>query len=74
MSDIKTGVIDAYEETALIGLAAIKEYLAYRGQNAEYFKRARVGAVPVTAFSRVLATKANMDSLELQRRRFETKP
>lgn len=60
---IKQAVLDAYENAAMKGLKAITDFLAYEGGSPDYFKKARIGAVPVSSFTRILATKANMDSL-----------
>lgn len=71
MAEISKKVIDAYEEAALKGLEAIREFLAYQGSNPDYFKRARVGAVPVSSYTKLRGTQANMEATDVLREKLK---
>lgn len=63
-------VIGEFEETALIGNKAVREFLNYRGNNKEYLNRAKVGAVAMGTYARLRATLANESQLRMLQERF----
>jgi hypothetical protein len=73
MAKIKQTVIDEYEDAALKGLKAIKDFLAYQGDNPMYFKKARVGAVPVSSYTKLRGTEANMDATHVLQQKMVSK-
>lgn len=58
-------------DVALEGLKAIRAFLAYAGSNPDYLKRAKIGSIPVTSYTRLRATMANERVTELVARRME---
>lgn len=54
-----------FEETALMGCKAVREFLTYQGSNKVYSLKARAGAVAMGSYSRLRATMANEVALEL---------
>lgn len=61
-----------FEEVAVIGCKAVREFLGYRGANREYFDRARVGAVAMSTYARLRATMANEEALRLASKRIDS--
>lgn len=53
---MKSDVLLEYEETALLGCKAVREFLTYSGEKKEYHNRAKVGAVAMGSYSRLRAT------------------
>ena len=54
-----------FEETALLGCKAVREFLTYQGDNKKYGLKARAGAVAMGSYSRLRATMANEKALAL---------
>lgn len=54
-----------FEETALLGCKAVREFLAYEGSNKLFALKARAGAVAMGSYSRLRATMANEEQLRL---------
>lgn len=54
-----------FEETALMGCKAVREFLTYSGENKAYLNRAKVGAVAMGSYARLRATMANERQLRL---------
>lgn len=54
-----------FEEVALAGCKAVKAFLAYQGNNKDYFHKAKAGAVAMGSYARLRATMANERQLEL---------
>lgn len=52
-------------DTAIAGAKSVRAFLAYQGENQNYFQKARVGAVAMSAYTRHRATQANMIALVL---------
>lgn len=67
----KDKVVKEFEDTALIGAKAVREFLTYQGGNKTYFDKARVGGTAMSAYSRLRATVANEESLRWQAERLE---
>lgn len=42
-----------------------QDFFTYNGNDAKYFHRARLGAVVISAYSRVIATETNREALRL---------
>lgn len=64
MKAIKESTMDAYEDVALKGIKEIEKFFTYQGENKNYFQKARVGAITMSAFSRLRASEANRIALE----------
>lgn len=58
-------VIKEFEETALMGCKAVREFLTYSGEKREYLYRAKAGAVAMSSYARLRATLANERSIAL---------
>lgn len=58
-------LMDEYEETALLGCKAVREFLVYSGEKKEYLNRAKVGAVAMGSYARLRATVANERQISL---------
>lgn len=69
MTGTERGVLQEFEEVALQGCRAIKEFLTYRGNNKEYLNRAKVGAVAMGSYARLRATLANEAQIKLIQQR-----
>lgn len=65
MKAVGDKLMDDFEEAAVRGVDAIKRYFAYLGNDPEYFKRAKVGAMTVSAYARLRATETNRMALSL---------
>lgn len=70
---MKIGVLEEFEETALAGCKAVREFLTYRGSNKEYLNRAKAGAVAMGSYSRLRATMANEAQIRLIEKRLESR-
>lgn len=64
-------VVKEFEDTALLGAKAVREFLTYQGTNKVYFDKARVGGTSMSAYARLRATVANEESLKWQAERLE---
>lgn len=64
-------VIGEFEETALMGCRAVREFLTYQGDNRTYLNRAKAGAVAMGAYARLRATRANERQIDLIEKRLE---
>ena len=60
-----------FEETAVLGCKAVREFLIYQGTNKQFYDRAKVGAVAMGSYARLRATLANETSLRLLANRVE---
>lgn len=58
-------VLKEFEETALQGCRAVRQFLTYQGSNKEYLDRAKVGAVAMGSYARLRATAANEQQIRL---------
>jgi hypothetical protein len=65
MKPIADKTMDVFEETALIGAKAMKQYLTYEGENKKFLDKAKVGAQAVSAYARVRASESNRMQVEL---------
>lgn len=63
-------VMKEFEETALLGCKAVREFLKYSGDNKTYLNRAKAGAAAMGAYARLRATFANERQLALLEGRF----
>lgn len=61
--------IDEAEEVALVGLKAMKAYLAYQGTNKDYLNKAKVGCQAVQGYTRHYASLTNREALRLATQR-----
>jgi len=71
---MKPSVLEEFEETALQGCRAVREFLTYRGGNKEYLNRAKAGAVAMGSYARLRATIANEAQIKLIERRLSDRP
>ncbi len=60
-----TTVLREFEDTALMGCKAVREFLLYSGDNKNYLNRAKAGAVAMGSYARLRATMANEASIRL---------
>lgn len=67
----KEDILIDLEDTARLGLKAIRAFLSYQGGNPDYYQKARVGAVPVSGYTRLRATMANEESNRLNALKLE---
>jgi hypothetical protein len=65
MKPITDKTMDVFEETALIGAKAMRQYLTYEGENKKFLDKAKVGAQAVSAYARVRASESNRMQVEL---------
>lgn len=65
MKPIADKTMDEFEDTALMGAKAMRQYLAYQGENKQFLDKAKVGAAAVSAYARVRASESNRMSIEL---------
>lgn len=61
----KDHVRDEFEETALLGCKAVRQFLTYQGSNKDYGYKARAGAVAMGSYARLRATMANEQALAM---------
>lgn len=61
----RKSVIEEFEETALLGCKAVREFLTYSGENKAYLNRAKAGAVAMGSYARLRATMANEHQLKI---------
>lgn len=64
-------VLKEFEQTALMGCKAVREFLTYQGDNKNYLNRAKAGAVAMGSYSRLRATMANEKQIALVERRIQ---
>lgn len=57
--------IEEAEDVALIGLKAMRAFLAYTGENKDYLNKAKIGAQAVQGYTRHFASLTNRDMLKL---------
>jgi hypothetical protein len=62
-------VLREFEETALLGCRAVREFLIYSGENKSYQSRAKAGAVAMGSYARLRATLANERQLVILERK-----
>jgi hypothetical protein len=72
MKPIKERNMDVLEDLAMMGADEIRAFFAYQGDNAKYFKKARIGMGVLAAFSRVRASETNRMAVELASRKVLT--
>ncbi len=65
MRPISEKAAAAIEDLAIEGAKEIKAFFKYQGNEPKYFHRARLGAVIISAYSRVIATETNREALRL---------
>lgn len=70
----KSKLEEKLEEVAVAGLDAMKAFLTYQGQNGDYLKKAKVGAVAVGSYTRLRATMANERQLDIIAQRIAAGP
>ncbi len=58
-------VLGEFEQTALMGCKAVREFLTYSGDNKAYLNRAKAGAVAMGSYARLRATMANEAQIRL---------
>ena len=64
-------VEEVFEDAALLGLAALKAFLTYQGDNPIYLAKAKAGAVGVTGYTRLVAANTNRQMVKLATERGE---
>lgn len=64
-----TDVLKEFEQTALMGCKAVREFLTYSGDNKAYLNRAKAGAVAMGSYARLRATLANEQAIALMAQR-----
>lgn len=57
--------INEYEETALLGMKHVRAFLNYEGNEPRYLHKAKVGAMAMSSYARLRATRANERALAL---------
>lgn len=67
-------VLKEFEDTALMGCKAVREFLTYSGENKAYLNRAKAGAVAMGSYSRLRATMANERAIRLTEQRIDANP
>lgn len=69
MKPIEEGFIAESEDLARVSMKAMRAFLAYQGENQQYYHKAKVAAVGLTNYVRLRATENNRMMVELASRR-----
>lgn len=62
-------VLKEFEQTALMGAKAVREFLTYQGDNKMYLNHAKVGAVAMSSYSKLRGTVNAEKQLQLIQQR-----
>lgn len=62
------------EAVAMEGMKQIRAFFAYQGTDSRYERKARVGAVMCSAYSRLYATQTNRMALQMAAKRIGAVP
>jgi hypothetical protein len=69
MKALKDETLDVLEDVAHEGAKQIKAFFIYQGDNPNYFNKARLGAVAISALGRVRASETNRMIVERKARK-----
>jgi hypothetical protein len=62
---VPAALMTAYEEAAMEGLKALREYNAYKGANPEFFRRARMNLAVITSYPKLYSAETNRMAVEM---------
>jgi hypothetical protein len=65
MRQIGEKTMQAFEEAALDGLKHLRAFLAYSGERPDFYQRAKIGAVAVAGFTKLVQTETNRAAITL---------
>lgn len=69
MKAISEKAIDVLEEVALEGAKQLKAFFVYQGDNPNYFKKAKLGAVAISGYARIRQSETGRMAVELAAQR-----
>ncbi len=65
-------LVEQFEDTAILGMEHVRHFLTYEGDNPKYLQKAKIGAMAMSAYTRLRATRANERALVLAAQRITT--
>jgi hypothetical protein len=69
MKPVRDTTLDELEDTAVLGMKSVREYLDYKGNDQRYGQQAGKAVSIITALARIRASESNRMAVELMAQR-----